>query len=48
MPLEAQTTTYSEASQLDKWINSKEGLEYLMQLAGGTEAVAENTDGGEA
>ena len=41
MPLEAQTTTYSEASQLDKWINSKEGLEYLLQLAGGTEAVAD-------
>lgn len=39
MPLEAQTTTYSEASQLDKWLDSKEGLEYLLQLAGGTEAV---------
>jgi len=39
MPLEAQTTTYSEASQLDKWLDSKEGLEYLMQLAGGTEPV---------
>lgn len=50
LPLEAQTTTYSEASQLDKWLDSKEGLEYLLQLAGGTEAVAEaeNTDGGEA
>lgn len=37
LPLEAQTTTYSEASQLDKWLDSKEGLEYLMQMAGGTE-----------